>query len=596
MEKYQSRKDVPDKYKWDLSNFVKDENDYQEKVKYIKENLPKLKEFVGCTKSGEKLYEYMEFDISLAGAIEGLDGYTFALQDEDLANDKEKEKRQFVLNLLTQYRYESSFFNPELLSLSKEEYDALYKFEDLKKYKSYLDDQYRFKDHTLTEEEKKMVSLLTQDLPTYSNIQATIINSCNNYGEITLEDGSVETLTLTNYRSLLRKSGREKRKEIYLKFQSVIRQYAPIIATSLNNYVKEKASLAKISKFESAWDQKMFALNLSTKVFDALTSAVEERKNLNVKYKNLRSKVLGIDDLMPWDSAVDIAKDKKEYTIEDAQKLVLEALKPLGEDYIKHFKHIFDSNSIDYCQYKGKRSGAYSLSAFNEHDSKILMSFNGNFLNVSTIAHEGGHHVNHQYICENNLPLYSRCSSIVAEVTSLTNEFLLSYYMSYSKDKDEALMGLSNAINLIDNNIVGAVIEGNIERRMYEEVEKGGSLTTAFLDNLVEKELLKFTCTNELKHEYQKNMWCLRNHYYKFFYLYSYSICASVASFVAKNIIEGNKEVLDNYLKFLKCGTDMSIKDTYKILGVDLKDKKTYEEAMSFYDSLMDKFMEVKES
>lgn len=441
-----------------------------------------------------------------------------------------------------------------------------------------------------------MVSLLTQDLPTYSNIQATIINSCNNYGEITLEDGSVETLTLTNYRSLLRKSGREKRKEIYLKFQSVIRQYAPIFATSLNNYVKEKASLAKISKFESAWDQKMFALNLSTKVFDALTSTVEERKNLNVKYKNLRSKVLGIDDLMPWDSAVDIAKDKKEYTIEDAQKLVLEALKPLGEDYIKHFKHIFDSNSIDYCQYKGKRSGAYSLSAFNEHDSKILMSFNGNFSNVSTIAHEGGHHVNHQYICENNLPLYSRCSSIVAEVTSLTNEFLLSYYMSYSKDKDEALMGLSNAINLIDNNIVGAVIEGNIERCMYEEVEKGGSLTTAFLDNLVEKELLKFTCTNELKHEYQKNMWCLRNHYYKFFYLYSYSICASVASFVAKNIIEGNKEVLDNYLKFLKCGTDMSIKDTYKILGVDLEDKKTYEEAMSFYDSLMDKFMEVKES
>lgn len=596
MEKYQSRKDVPDKYKWDLSNFVKDENDYQEKVKYIKENLPKLKEFVGCTKSGEKLYEYMEFDIALASAIEGLDGYTFALQDEDLANDDAKEKRQFVLNILTQYSYESSFFTPELLSLSKEEYDALYKFENLKKYKSYLDDQYRFKEHTLTEEEEKMVSLLTQDLPTYSNIQATIINSCNNYGEVTLEDGTVETLTLTNYRSLLRKSGREKRKEIYLKFQSIIRQYAPIIATSLNNYVKEKASLAKISKFESAWDQKMFALNLSTKVFDALTSAVEERKDLNVKYRNLRSKVLGIDDMMPWDSAVDIAKDKKEYTIEEAQELLLEALKPLGEDYIKHFKHIFESNSIDYCQYKGKRSGAYSLSAFNEHDSKILMSFNGNFLNVSTIAHEGGHHVNHQYICENNLPLYSGCFSIVGEVTSLTNEFLLSYYMSFSKDKDEALMGLSNAIDLIDNNIVGAVIEGNIERRMYEEVESGGSLTTTFLDNLVEKELLKFTCTNELKHEYQKNMWCLRNHYYKFFYLYSYSICASVASFVAKNIIEGNKEVLDNYLKFLKCGTDMSITDTYKILGVDLEDKKTYEEAMSFYGSLMDKFMEVKES
>lgn len=596
MEKYQSRKDVPDKYKWDLSNFVKDENDYQEKVKYIKESLPKLKEFVGCTKSGKKLYEYMEFDIAISCAIEGLDGYTFALQDEDLANDEAKEKRQFVLNLLSQYSYESSFFNPELLSLSKEEYEALYKFEDLKKYKSYLDNQYRFKEHTLTEEEEKMVSLLTQDLPTYSNIQATILNSCNDYGKVTLEDGTVKTLTLTNYRSLLRKSGREKRKEIYLKFQSVVRQYAPIFATTLNNYVKEKASLAKISKFESAWNQKMFSLNLSTKVFETLTSAVEERKDLNVKYRNLRSKVLGIDDLMPWDSAIDIAKDKKEYTIEEAQELVVEALKPLGEDYIEHFRHIFESKSIDYCQYKGKRSGAYSLSSFNEHDSKILMSFNGNFSNVSTIAHEGGHHVNHQYICENNLPIYCGISSIIGEVVSLTNEFLLSYYMSYSKDKDKALKGISNAIDLIDNNIVGAVIEGNVERRMYEEVEKGGSLTTAFLDNLVERELLKFACTNELKHEYQRNMWCLRSHYYNFFYLYSYSICASVASFIAKNIIEGNKEVLDNYLKFLKCGTNMSITDTCKILGVDLGDKKIYEEAMSFYDSLMDKFMEVKES
>lgn len=595
MEKYLNRNEVPDKYKWDLSNFIKDEKDYQEKIDYIKENLLKVKEYVGCTKSGEKLCEYMEFDIALAGALESLDGYTFALQDEDLANDKAKEKRQFVLNLLTEYSYESSFFLPELLSLDKEKYESLYEYQDLKKYKSYLDNQYRFKEHTLTEEEEKIVSLLTQDLSTYSNIQTTIINSCNNYGEITLEDGTVETLTLTNYSKLLRKSGREKRKEIYLKFQSVVRQYAPIIATALNNYVKEQTSLAKISKFESAWDRKMFALNLSSEVFDALTNTVEEHKDLNVKYRNLRSKVLGIEDMMPWDSAVDIALDKKEYTIEEAQELVLEALKPLGEDYIKHFKHIFESNSIDYCQYKGKRSGAYSLSSFNCHDSKILMSFNGNFLSVSTIAHEGGHHVNHQYISENNLPIYSGCSSIVAEVASLTNEFLLSYYMSFSKDKDEALKGLSNAIDLIDSNIVGAVIEGNVERYMYEEVEKGGSLTTSFLDDLVEKELLKFTCTNELKHEYQKNMWCLRNHYYKYFYLYSYSICASVASFVAKNIIEGNKEVLDNYLKFLKCGTDMSITDTYKILGINLEDKKIYEEAMAFYDSLLDKFIEVKE-
>ncbi len=51
---------------------------------------------------------------------------------------------------------------------------------------------------------------------------------------------------------------------------------------------------------------------------------------------------------------------------------------------------------------------------------KILMSFNGNFNNVSTIAHESGHNVNHQYIVENNMPLYSTNNPLTGEVASLT--------------------------------------------------------------------------------------------------------------------------------------------------------------------------------
>lgn len=596
MKSYNSRKEVPEKYKWDLSNFVKDEKDYQAKINFVKENLKKLKDFVGCTKDSKKLREYMEFDIELGGCLERLDAYTYLLQDEDLANDEAKEKRLNVLNLLTEYVYESSFFTPELIALSKEEYESLFKDESLLEYKSYLDESYRFKDHSLTEDEERVGSLLTGNLGTYSSIQSTILNSCNDYGKVTLEDGTEETLTLTNYRKLMKKSGREKRKEIYLQFHSVVRRYAPIIAIALNDYVKEHVAIAKIYHFNSSWERKLFSIKLPEKVFDTLTSVVEERKDLNIKAKKLREEVLDLDKLMPWDSVLDLVKDNKEYTIEDAKELLFKALAPLGEDYLRHFKHIFDSKSIDFCQYKGKTNGAYSVSAFNEHDGKILMSFNGNFNNVSTIAHEGGHNVNHQYIVENNMPLYSTNSSLTGEVASLTNEFILSYYMSNLGDKDEALTGLSNAIDIIDANIIGAVIEGNIERKMYDIVEKGGSLTAALLDDLVEKEILNFNNKESLDHEYQKNGWCLRGHYFRNFYLYSYSISASVASFIAKNIIEGNKEVLDKYLEFLKIGSDVSVEDAYKVLGVNLEDKTIYEEAMDFYDSLLDKFKEVKES
>ena len=152
VKSYNSRKEVPEKYKWDLSNFVKDEKDYQAKINFVKENLKKLN----------------------------------------------------VLNLLTEYVYESSFFTPELIALSKEEYESLFKDESLLKYKSYLDESYRFKDHSLTEDEERVGSLLAGNLGTYSSIQSTILNSCNDYGKVTLEDGTEETLTLTNYRNRLK--------------------------------------------------------------------------------------------------------------------------------------------------------------------------------------------------------------------------------------------------------------------------------------------------------------------------------------------------------------------------------------------------------
>lgn len=595
MKKYESRSEVEEQYKWDLSTFIKDEDEFNESIKFVKENLPKIDEYIGCTKDAKKLYEYICFDVSLGACLEKMDAYTFAKRDEDLANQEEAKKRLDVGNLINEYNYKTSFFIPEVLNLSNEEYNALFEYEELKKYKAYLDDIYRNKEHKLEEKEEQIVALMSKNIKNYSTLSSTILNSSNDYGSVNI-DGEVITLTTTNYAQLLRKSDREKRKEIYLQFNKVIRQYANVLAMNLNYYVNENVSLAKIYHFKSAWDKKLFYLKLNDKVFTSLTNVVYKYNHVNEKLANLRKKVFELDELMPWDSALELAKNTREYEIEEVRDILVSALKPLGNDYIKHLEHVFDSRSIDYAQYKGKRSGAYSLSAFCCHDPKILMSFNGEFSDISTIAHESGHHVNHQYKFENNLDLYSQTSPMVGEVTSLTNEFLLSYYMLNSNDKNDQLVGLANIIELIDANIIGAVLEGNIERKMYDVVENGGSLTSDVLDSLSEKEYKNMFGDKPLKHEYVKNMWCRRNHFYMNFYLFSYAISASVALYVTKNIIDGNKEVLDKYMDFLKIGNDVDIIDAYKVLGIDIEDEKVYIEAMKFYDSLLDKFIEVKES
>jgi oligoendopeptidase F len=97
------------------------------------------------------------------------------------------------------------------------------------------------------------------------------------------------------------------------------------------------------------------------------------------------------------------------------------------------------------------------------------------------------------------------------------------------------------------------------------------------------------------KDKYYGLGWTSRSHYYVSYYLYSYSICISVASYVASEILNGNKDMLDKYIKFLSTGTDHDYVDIFKVLGIDITDKNVYIKAIEYFDSMLDKFVELRD-
>ncbi len=592
MNKYETRNDVPLKYKWDLTDFFKDVEDFNKTFNEVKEKIKFLDNYVGCTKNSDKLLEFLEFDMSLASKIINLDIYSMIMNDQDLNDPLGVELVGRINTLRSEYYTKSSFFNPELLSLSENEYNDLFKNEKLLKYKSMLDDTYRYKNHVLNKREEELCSRLTSTSNSYSQMSSTLLNSCNDYGSVTMIDGSVEKLMTTNYRRIVKKLPRNKRKEVYEQFNEVKDRYANISAGLLDDYVKTNVALSKIHKYDSTWDENLFDLELSNKVFESLIDSALETKDILKKYYDLRSKVLKIDKCAPWDAPIELYETNKEYTIEEACDLVLKALKPLGEDYVNHFKHVIEDRCVDFCQYKGKCNGGYNVSSPNIKNSKILMSFNYDLQSVSIFAHESGHHVHHQYLYENNIEEYRDVPNIISEVASLTNEFLLSNYLISNGSNEEALSGLSNILGTFENNFYGGIQEGNLEQEFYRYVEDGGTLTKDYLYDLCEKSLLKFY-PNEIQSNYEKGAWITRSHYYTFYYLFSYSICVSVASYVSKEILSGNKEMLNKYINFLKTGNEYSVKDIYNVLGIDLEDKKVYLNAIDNFSSLIDKFDEL---
>lgn len=594
MQKYTCRKEVPEKYKWDLTDFFKNEKEFENSLKKCSELISELSSYKECTKNAKKLYEFLKLETETTSIWENLYVYAYLINDQELGNNTSIERKAKTLNLYNDLCQNISFFDSELLKLKKEEYDNLFMNEPkLKEFKKDLDKIYRQKKHVLEENEEKIVNELVNSMNHFSDLSSNLLNKEHDYGKIKLNDNKIEIIATNNYRNLMKNKNQNIRKKVYTLFNKKLEQYGSISAGLLNGYVKMNDSLAKIHRFNNSWEAKLYDINVSEKVFNTLVNTVEENVTSLQKYYELKKKILGYDKLHFYDLTIEMTNNQKEYSIEEAQKMVKNSLEPLKTDYLKKFNKIIDNRYIDYCQYKGKCSGGYSFSTMTK-DSRILMSFNGELDSVSTIAHESGHNVHHQYLKENNPLQYRDQSSMVSEVASLTNECLLSDYIAKNtKSKEEKLAGIENMISVTISNLFGAVREGKIEQEMYNKVNNGGTLTQEFIDKLVIDSLKKYYGKSVQFDKYAKNSWITRSHYYMNFYLYSYSISISVALNVADRILSGDQIMLKNYINFLKTGNDHFPLETFAKLGVDLEDKKIYENAIKHFDSLVKQYEEI---
>lgn len=594
MKTYKNRSEVPDKYKWDLTEFYQNEKEFLKELEECQKEILKIHNYRDCTKSAKKLFAFLELSESIDIISSNLYVYAYLKNDEELGNSKAMSNKERVENLINDYELSTSFFAPALLKLTDEEYKNLYIQErKLAKYQKLLDKIYREKKHILDEEQENIISELDNAANHFEDMSSTMLNSEHDYGKVKL-NGEEIVIAPTNLSRLMKNENRSFRKKVREKYSKTLGQYASSSAQFLQGHVKSSIVDARLHNFKNPLDAKLFHLNMEPAAYQALVNTVESHLDSLQKYYKVFKKNLGFKDLYQYDLNLSMANNQKEYSIEEAQELILKAISPLGEDYKNHFQRIFDNRYVDYCQYPKKCSGGYSFSTLNKN-SRILMSFNYNLDSVSTLAHEGGHNVHHQYVMENNTPVYTEVPSIMAEVASLTNECLLSSYLaSNGSTKDEKLSGIENILNVIISNLFGAVREAEMEKEFYSYVEKGNTITKDYMNKLTLDSLKKYY-GNEVKlDEYSAYSWIRRSHYYMNFYLYNYAFCISIASYIAKEILSGNQNMLKNYLKYLSLGSNNWPKEAFNVLEIDLKDKTVYEGAIKYFDEMLNKFESIK--
>lgn len=596
MKEYKNRAEVPEKYKMNLEEYFSSTEDFLKHFEMVEQRLPSLSAFQGKLKASEELVHFLETYISLSNIMENLYVYSYISHDLDMANEELTMRKNKVEGLYAGFQMATAFFVPEIVKMEESDYQKLWENEGLHKYRFLLDEIYKEKEHTLSEEAEKLIGILGETYSSYENISSTLLNSEHHYGFVTLEHGEKVNIVPNNLRSLKRNSEERVRKHTHKKFGKVVQQYQNTESGLLHYYVKNLCNLAKVRNFASAWEKKLHEIHLPNVVFENLKSVAKDRKRAWQKYYQLMKKELNLKTLHGYDTLVEWNPSIKEYSIEDAESLILNALQILGPNYISKLKKVFDRHYIDYCAYKGKVSGGYSFGTSTQN-SRIVLSFHNQYSDILTIAHEAGHNVHHQYVNESNDPCYRSTSSFTAEIASLTNEFLLNHYMSlHAKTKQEKLVSIEYTLKTFQTNFFGAIMEGEMEQKMYDHVLNGGMITASFLNDLAKTSLKEYQGSVVKQDEYSYLMWVTRSHYYMNFYLYSYSICVSIAAAFALKIIHQEEGIISKYEEFLQSGSNMHLEEIYGKLGIDIREKSVFMNAVDFFLEQIEEYEKIKET
>ena len=236
------------------------------------------------------------------------------------------------------------------------------------------------------------------------------------------------------------------------------------------------------------------------------------------------------------------------YTVEQAQTEVKAAVAPLGADYVAALDRAFRDRWIDYYPTQGKKSGAYMNPAAYDVHPYLLLNFNGQYTDMSALAHELGHAM-HSWFASKAQPyqLYNY-PIFVAEVASTFNEALLiDHELKKITDPKVRLALLGNYLENVKGTVFRQTQFAEFELRMHERAEKGEPLTGDALAKLyldITRKYYGHDAKVCMVDDYIAHEWSYVPHFYSPFYVYQYATSFTASTALAEKVLAGDPQAV----------------------------------------------------
>lgn len=589
-QKQRTRSEIDSNYKWDLTTIYKTEEEFWNEFNKVEKMILDFK-VDHVLENGNCLYNFLNQSNEIEMLLDKLYSYAHLNNDSDTTISKYDEMTKKTLNLYDIYSKKISFFEPKLLEL---EYSKIEKFyqecENLKIYENLLKEMFRYKKHVLTEEQEMIMTELSKALRASSETYEKLTDTDLTFGNIKDENGKNVELTESNYSKFIHSKNRNVRKKAFQKLMNKYGEFIHTLSATYSGYVNTLNALSEIYKYENPLEQSLYHDDIEVTVYDNLIKTVNENLDVIYKYYKMRNRFLGLKKEHLYDTYVELVKeDVKEYSFEEAKELVLKSLSVLGEDYVEILEKAFSEKWIDVYNNKGKRGGAYSSGSYLTNPF-ILLNYEGKLNDVSTLAHELGHSMHSYFSHQDNSYTYSSYQIFVAEIASTVNEMLLANHLLKTGDEETRVLVLNNLLELFKATIYRQTMFAEFEKNMVLDSKDGKILTSDYLCQSYYDLVSKYFGNNVIIDEEIKYEWARVPHFYYNFYVYKYATGLSIASYIVSEILNGNKEMLNNYREFLKIGGRMNPKEALMTMNIDITSKEIVKRAISLFDNYIEEF------
>jgi oligoendopeptidase F len=614
------RSDIPDKYKWKPEHIYASLDDWQKDFDYLQSKVEDLVAFKGtfagenATDPAKSLIEFNKLTEDLWARVEKLWVYVMFNYDVDLSNSDWAGLQQQIQMAYIDLSSKLAWYEPEVLQIPQETmHQYIAENPALEDYRKEYDDLYAQQAHVLSEQEEEILALSGNVTGTSRDVFSKLTDVDMSFGYIEDEEGNEVEVNDAGWNSWRVNKNRQVREDYFKALWNGYDSFGTTLAALTNGNIKKNIYYHKARKYDNTLKAALEGRFIPEDVYYNLVNTTRANTAPLHKYNEIRKRVLGVDHYRHWDYYVSLAEtEDKRHTWEEGTAMILEALKPIGKQYLEDIKVALNPENgwVDVYATKSKRGGAYSSSCYSVHPY-MLYNFDYDkgltLEDVSTIAHEVGHAM-HTYYSENTQPFPNKnYSNFNAEVASTTNEVIMAnklladarkvYKKAKGEEKEKArqhLIGLLDAnISAVRTTFYRQTMFATWELESNQMGEKGMPLTQESLSELYGNLLKEWHGPAAEYEELSSISWARIPHFYRGYYVYTYATSYAASVAIATDIINGKKGAQERLLAYLQSGSSKHPVELLKDAGVDMTTPEPIEKLVAYTQALVDELDEL---